>query len=380
MRPSRFFIVIILLSLMLAVISCTPKKQQPSETSGRSGTDWPQSSPEAQGIDSTQLAAMMEEIGKQKLRIHSVQIVRNGVMVLDAYFPPFEEGERHEIYSCTKSIISLLIGIALDEGYIESLDQKVTGFFPGRKFDNPSEDKDRLTVRHLLTMSTGLDSRDSYLYGWEGLRRLQSSDDWIGHILDLPIASQPGSRFDYSNMASCLLSIIITETTGKTALAFAQEKLFGPLGITDIHWPSERQGQAEYSIGWSEIQLKPPDLAKIGQLMLNDGMWEGQRLLSSDYLRAATSPQIRAEQQQNDYGYQWWILEPGLFTALGYRGQYLLVYPEKNLVAVFTSDVTLSNTGQPYTLFRTYIRPAVLSEKAIPENKEALKTLNKLLK
>ncbi|MBI9108883.1 MAG: serine hydrolase [Spirochaetales bacterium] len=283
---------------------------------------------------------MSDAIRGQYLGIHSIQIARNGVLVLDAYLPPFEEGER-------------------------------------------------LSLRHLLTMTTGLDSRDSYLYRWAGLNRMRATSDWVGHILDLPMAAEPGSRFDYSNMASHLLSAIITKTTGLSALAFGRENLFGPLGITDITWPTDQPGKsignaemrmkprdtAENNTGWGNMELRPTDLAKIGQLVLNDGLWEGRRIISAGYLKAATSPQIHVETAQFHYGFQWWLFEPGIPTALGYWGQYLIVFPEENLVVVFTSDLTERNMDKPYILFSTYIRPALLSKDPIPENKEAVEAL-----
>ena len=374
MRRIRLLLVIILLPLLLMTLSCMPKKTQATGAAARIETSWPVSSREAQGIDSGLLLEMLEDIREQHLGVHSVQIARNGVLVLDAYLPPFEEGERHNIYSCTKSIMSILIGIALDKGYIESLDQRVLDFFPERAVENLTEEKERLTLRHLLTMSTGLDSRDSYLYRWAGLTRMRTSNDWVGHILDLPMAAEPGSRFDYSNLASHLLSAIITQTTGKSALDFGREHLFDPMGITDIAWPTDRPvssiGNAamrvsprdtnENNTGWGDMELLAPDLAKIGQLVLNDGQWDGRRIISSDYLKAATAPQIQVENSQFHYGFQWWIYEEGIPTALGWGGQYLIVNPVGNLVVVFTSDLDEGSFYQPYNLFSTYILPSLI--------------------
>jgi CubicO group peptidase (beta-lactamase class C family) len=386
MRHVSLFLTVILLPLLLGVLSCSPKETQPTGTANRNETNWPVSTPEAQGMDSMLLIEMLEEIQGQNLGINSIQIVRNGVLVLDTYIPPFKKGDRHNIYSCTKSVMSILIGIALDQGHIESLDQRVLDFFPERKVENLSAEKEKLTLRHLLTMSTGLDSRDSYLYNWSGLSRMKTSGDWVGHILDLSMTAEPGSRFDYSNMASHLLSAIITETTGKSALTFGRENLFGPLGIIDIEWPSDSPGSGlgraemrmkplysgENNIGWAEMELRAPDLAKIGQLVLNEGRWEGQTIISPDYLKAATSPQIRAGTLQNHYGFQWWIKEPGLFMALGYGGQYLIVFPEESLVVVFTSALAVGDFYYPDILFSTFIRPALLSKDPLPENNDVL--------
>lgn len=372
MHPFHLPTALVILPLLLSILSCSPEKEKVEEPDYWPTTKWRISSPEDQGMDSELLAEMLEQIQSRNIGIDSIHVIRNGRLVLDTYIPPYREQDRHIIHSCTKSIMSLLIGIALERGDIASLDQPVLEFFPGRKVKNLSEEKTRLTLRHLLTMSTGLDSRDSYLYRWEGLSRMRASGDWVGHILDLPVTAAPGSRFDYSNMASYLLSAIITETTGKIALAYGREHLFGPLGITDIEWPSDPRGN---NIGWGEMRLKPLDLAKIGWLVLNDGRWEERRIVSADYLKEATSVQIEAGTLQRYYGFQWWVKEPGLFMALGYAGQYLIVYPEKNLVTVFTSALAEREFHTPDNLFSSFIVPSLVSDDPLPEDPEARRRL-----
>jgi len=376
MRFFRFIPAVVTAAFLAGLLSCSSCSNTEAPVSDYWPTEgWRTSSPEEQGMDSEMLAKMQENILVRDLRIDSVQIIRNGYLVLDSCHHPFGEQDRHIIHSCTKSIMSLLIGIALDQGCIDSLDQPVLSFFPDRKVKNLSEEKKALTLRHLLTMSTGLDSRDSYLYRWEGLAGMRAAGDWTGYILDLPMAAEPGTRFDYSNMASFLLSSIITETTGRTALAFARENLFGPLGITDVRWPSDPRGN---NIGWGEMRLQPLDLAKIGWLVLNGGRWEDRQIVPADYLEQAVSEQIDAGTLQRSYGFQWWVKEPGLFMALGYGGQYLIVSPEKNLVAVFTSALEDRQFYAPDTLFSSFITKSLVSDASLPENPEALSRLESL--
>jgi len=159
---------------------------------------WAISTPEQQGIQSLLLAEMVEHISEYSFQIHSVLIVRNGKMVLDSYFWPFSSEVKHAIHSCTKSIMSALIGIAIDKGYIHSVNQPITDFFPGIAAGT-DDLKKSITLENLLMMASGLDCRDSYLYGWAGLYDMGASPDWAQYVLDLPMVVPPGSKFEYCN-------------------------------------------------------------------------------------------------------------------------------------------------------------------------------------
>jgi len=198
-------------------------------------------------MDSEMLAKMFDAIQEQNHDIDSVTVIRNGYLVADATVHPFGQGSKHIIHSCTKSIISALIGIAIEQGYIESVKQPVLNFFPERTAANLDANKEAMTLEHILMMASGLGCRDSYLYRWRGLNQMRQTDDWVQFMLDLPMTEPPGTRFEYCNGASFLLSAIIQETTGMSASAFAEAHLFGPLGISDVEWPSNSQG---ITIGW----------------------------------------------------------------------------------------------------------------------------------
>jgi len=175
---------------------------------------WRTSTPEEQGMDSETLAKMFETIQEQEYNIDSVTVIRNGYMVADATVYPFKPDSRHIIHSCTKSIVSALIGIAIDEGYIESVNQPILDIFSERTVANLDSDKEAMTLEHMLMMASGLECRDSYLYRWRGLREMERSDDWVQFVLDLPMAEPPGSRFEYCNGGSFLLSATIQDRTG----------------------------------------------------------------------------------------------------------------------------------------------------------------------
>jgi CubicO group peptidase (beta-lactamase class C family) len=280
---------------------------------------WLTSAPEAQGMNSGVLVAMLEEIQRQGHSIDSVTVIRNGYLVADAAIYPYEQDTKHIIHSCTKSIVSTLIGIAIEQEYIDGVQTPVLDFFPGRSVENIDENKKSMTLEDLLTMSSGLNCRDSYLYRWSGLNEMRASSDWVQHMLDLPMAETPGTRFEYCNGASFLLSAILTETTGMSAHEFADKHLFGPLGIADVIWPTNPQG---INIGWGELKMRPQDLAKIGYLYLRGGEWDGEQIVPSLWVEESTRKHISGT-LEDGYGYQWWVDDSGIFMAVGYAGQFI---------------------------------------------------------
>jgi CubicO group peptidase (beta-lactamase class C family) len=337
---------------------------------------WPTTTPEEQGMDSALLVDMFEAIESDNPGIDSLLIVRNGKLVVESYIAPFDVESAHIIHSCTKSIVSTLIGIAIDQAYIENVDVPVLDLFPDHTFDNVDAGKEAMTLEHLLMMAGGLECRDSYLYQWGGLRRMISTDDWPQYVLDLPMEYEPGTHFEYCNGGSHTLSAIIEETTGTNTLEFAQEHLFDPLGITDIDWPADPQG---INIGWGEVHLRPVDMAKIGYLFLSEGVWDDEQIVSAEWVAAATSPHIPATLSDN-YGYQWWVDDEGYYMALGYAGQFIYVVPDQELVVVFVSDLPDRAFFYPESLLNRYIIPAADSTTPLPENADAVAELAALIK
>jgi CubicO group peptidase (beta-lactamase class C family) len=317
---------------------------------------WRTADPGDVGMDSGLLDEMVAEIRDEGIGVDGVTVIRDGYIVLDEYFPPFSRGERHIIYSCTKSVVSTLIGIAIEEGHIEDLDVKVLDLFPDRAVRNINDWKKDMTLRDLLTMTAGFDARDSYLYEWEGLNRMHESADELQHVLDLPVIEEPGTRFEYTNGVSHLLSSLITEKTGMSALDFGMEHLFGPLGIDDIEWHTDSNGR---NWGYSRIYITPHDMAKFGYMFLKGGEWDGTQIVPREWVDDATDWHVDAT-IMNGYGYQWWVSGRGYYTAIGYRGQFIHVVPDLDLVVVFAS----SNDEQfPVILglLERYVIPAVAS-------------------
>ena len=336
---------------------------------------WRSSTPEEQGMDSGLLSAMLGEILEKNYEIDSVTVVRNGYMVADVSIHPFSSTSKHNIYSCTKSVVSALVGIAIDQGYIEGLQQSVLSFFPQRTIANRDANKEAMTLEHLLTMTTGFRCQDSYLYRWSGLNQMRESEDWVQFVLDLPMEGEPGERFEYCNGASFLLSGIIQETTGMSANEYAVEHLFGPLGISDVDWSSSPQG---ISVGYSELRMRPQDMAKFGYLYLNEGRWDGEQIVPSEWVVSSTDQFISAT-LEDGYGYQWWVDDSGMYLALGYRGQFIFVIPEKEMVVVFTSSLEDNDFYVPQTLLNEFIIPAAVASSTLPDNPEGVALLESLI-
>jgi CubicO group peptidase (beta-lactamase class C family) len=333
--------------------------------------DWGSSTPEAQGMSSAVLAGLFDAIVARGYRVDGVVIVRHGSVVVEAVGAGYREDTFHIVHSVTKSVISTLIGIAIDDGYLDGVDQRVLDVFADRDVANLDGRKEQMTIEHLLTMTTGLDCRDSYLHRWKGLMELEASDDWTQHVLDLPMVATPGERFEYCNGASFLLSAIIQEATGRTAKDFARDELFNPIGVTDFRWPPNRDG---ITIGWGELMIAPHDLARFGQLILERGRWGSRQVVSGDWVEQATRPHVDGTLQEA-YGYQWWIRSDGVVEALGYKGQYVIVDRERDIVTVFSSNLPDDDFFVPDDLYDRYVVPAVLSGGALPSDAPALATL-----
>ncbi len=370
-RMNSTFILLAVLTLFFFLYACTSMESAAIYPAQQ----WTASIPEQQGMQSGMLADMMQHIIDNGFDIHSVLIVRNGKLVLDSYFWPFSAEMKHILHSGTKSITSALIGIAIDKGYIQSANQPITDFFS--KLPAGTDDlKKSITIEDLLMMASGLDCKDSYIYGWAGLYAMSGSQDWAQYILDLPMVASPGSKFEYCNGLSYLLSVIIQNTTKMKALDFAEKYLFEPIGIRDASWATNPQG---VNMGFGEMQLKPHDMARFGWLYLNKGRWGDRQIVPSAWVEASTRRHIDAT-LFDYYGYQWWVDSAGYYVALGYKGQRIFVIPKKDLVVVFTGNLTGPETLIPKKLLDSYILPAATSEKALPRDTADTNRLDTLVK
>ena len=333
--------------------------------------EWRTSTPEEQGIDSELLVQACNFARQHELHIHSLLIIRHGYAVVDAYFHPFLPRTMHDLASCTKSFTATLIGIAIDKGFIKSVEQPVLDFFPNNRVANITDLKKELTLEHLLTMTSGMacySEPDEIT-----LREMFQSPDWRQFVLDLPMIEPPGSRFEYCSPGSHLLSAIIQETTGMSTLEFAREHLFGPLGI-DAVWPEDPQG---INRGWGDLHMTPHDMARLGYLYLHNGQWGNQTIVSSQWISAATKKHSSPPAASSIYGYgfQWWLFTPNIYYANGRGGQMVIVVPEADVVAVTTGGLSGDEKQKFDEMLISFIIPSIKSATPLPGNPEGVALL-----
>ena len=330
---------------------------------------WRVSSPEEQGLDSTRIVAILEHITQQQIDIHSLLIVRHGYLVTEAYWAPYSKETKHPLFSGTKSFTSALLGIALEDGKFRGVEQKVLDFFgnadPG-KLDPVKKD---ITVEHLLTMSSGLKPTPS--------SPLFSNENPIQFVLDLPMEKKPGEAFAYNSAALHLLSGILRQTTGTDIFAYAQTRLFTPLGISDVTWQTDSKGLHLTATG---ISMTPRDWAKFGYLYLQNGTWNGKQLISPTWIAQSTQKQIdttgKMNAAENDgYGYLWWMNGFDGYSAHGFGGQYLFVIPALDVIVVVTAGLPNPQFPIPHELVKTYILPAAQSAEPLKPNPQASQDL-----
>ncbi len=283
--------------------------------------------------------------------IHSVLVVRHDRLVFEHYFAgedeqwgrplgtvAYDAGMLHDLRSVTKSVVGLVVGIAVERGWIRSLDTPVLDYFP-EYADLRTPEKERITVRHLLTMSLGLAWNEDLPYSnpANSERRMTDAPDPYRYVLEQPVETPAGTAYTYSGGSTALLSAILRKTSGKSLDELAQTLLFDPLGIKDVEWERYANGDP---IAASGLRLRPRDLVKIGELVLAHGDWHGRQIVPADWIAAATAPQING-QGLYFYGYQFWLgrslvdkREVDWVAGVGYGGQRLFIVPDLDLVVL----------------------------------------------
>lgn len=321
--------------------------------------DLPACPPEAQGIDSAALVALLDYVRDEAINLHSLLIARRGNVVAEIHWHPYHPASQQDVRSIGKSITAILTGIALAEGHLSGLDLPVLSFFPERTLSDPNPRRAAITIRHLLTMTSGIALTDA------DTGRVFESADGVGVVLNAPMAAAPGERFEYSSSNYLLLAAILQRVTGRTLFDYARETLFGPLGITDIRWQADRSG---ITLGWGGVWITARDMAKIGQLYLNGGVWDGRQIVPADWVAASTRAQVI-----DSYGFGWWSdSAAGLFEARGFRKQRITVVPARGLVIALTAGMGGSSA---HTLRDHYILPAIRSDDPLPPNPDGAAAL-----
>ncbi len=289
--------------------------------------------------------------------VTSLLIKQEDQQLAEFYFEGMQEGEPTNIKSASKSIISLLVGIAVEERYLKGVTQPIKEYFEDYFQANPDSIKETITIKDLLTMRSGLETTSFHNYG-----RWVISDNWVKFALDQALEKQPGGDMAYSTGTSHLLSVILSRSTEMSTRAFAEKYLFSPMNIEVGGWDRDPQG---YYMGGNNMALTPADMLKIGQLMLSRGLYKGQRIVSKDWIENSLKTYTRSNFNPYDYGYMWWNKPVGsykVYFAWGFGGQYIFIIPELNATVVLTG--ALENATQS----RSYKEPVfrLLEEKIIP--------------
>lgn len=285
------------------------------------------------------------------------------------WHPYYKKTELHTLQSVTKSITSILLGIALDLNEDYNVNNKAMPLLKGYHTDLQDKRKQNITIEDLLTMRSGLQWNEETDHNdtTNDCFRLESSDNWIEYVLSKPMDTIPGTKFVYNGGGTVLLGKIIRTITGKRIDDWAEEKLFEPLGITDYYWKETPDGEIDTEGG---LYLKAEDLTKIGSLFLNKGKWNGKQIVSESWVTTSTSPLLKNVKPQwrdvTGYGYQWWIPEyaddgrVGIYAANGYGGQYLMVAPAHQLIIVFNGwNINSEPEKSTYRVLRDRIIPAL---------------------
>lgn len=329
---------------------------------------WETSTPQEQGIDPLLLdSAAIVAAGDGF--VDGLLVVRNGYLVWERYFNGYTSASPHNNMSVSKSFLSALAGKAYQEGYIDSLDQRVLEFFPEYVYPGMEPAKYDITIRHLLTMRMGI--RDESDDNYAEYNRLHSSDNWVKATIETPLLYSPGERWLYNTFETHLLSAIVTKATGVSTRAYATASLLTPMGITVDVWEQDPQG---YYFGGNSMYFTPQEMAKLGWMYLNGGQLNGTQIVPVDWVQLTLTPSTNlthpnqwGEFKNYNYAYLWWLGEVGgeeIFMAYGYGGQFVIVFPALNMVVVSTARNQVdpdTSTVQEWAIFdiiANYIVPA----------------------
>ena len=359
MRAFKILFIVILSFLTFSYTSYGQKKQL--------FKIFPLNTPEQQGISSAVLDSMMLFIKNTNQNIHHITIIRNNQTVLDADIYPYASKYLHDLASVTKSFTSLLIGVAIDKGYIKDENEKVLKFFS--EISNHNQLLDSLNIKDLITMTSGFACGVSD--GEKALNDMRKSPDWVKFIFNLPIASKPGETFSYCSCNFYLLGEIIYRTAKLTPHEFAKKYLFSPLQISNSKWLTNYKG---INNGWGDLFLFPIDMAKIGKLILDKGKWQNKQIVSAQWINKSMHTVSKLPEDKG-YGYGWWTNDKiGYYEAAGRGRQTISVIPSKNMiVTMLGGEFDAGTIGK-------YVFQSIQSDKALPENTTNFTKLKTTLK
>jgi len=361
----KIFQFIQILSLLI-LMGCTPKVDEANYTYQipvLTKDGWETSSLAEKNIEPSPIVKMIELIKSgHYVGISSVVLARRGSLVLDEYFGEGERDTIHTTRSASKAITSALVGIAIDQKFIATVNAPLLPFFPEYKgkISNWDERKADIKLAHILSMTSGVQGNEDEMY---------PTSDWIKFYLDQPLENRPGEEFSYATSGVVTLGSVISRSSGLSVPAFADRYLFGPLGITEYFWPgTSSKGNQGLAMTGGGLKLQSRDMAKFGQLYLDKGLWKGSRVISESWVNLSTKKHSTSDLYGEDFGYLWRMIDRTVqgreirsYEAWGNGGQFIMIFPSLELVAVFTGENfgRFPEMEQPFEMIEKYILPAI---------------------
>jgi len=392
-KPGIFRLILITAVSCSVISGCRSKPAGPGPSNeipipAATGDGWEVASLNTVGMDAARFSELLERLDRTDgHRIHSILVVKDGNLVFEKYYSGlkfnlgqytggtgYDMNDLHVLCSATKSVCSALIGIAIDQGLIRSIEEKVYDFFP--EYDDlllQSPAKAGMTIRHLLTMTSGLAYDDEslpYTDARNDMNRFFRSSDPIRFLLSLPLYAEPGTVFDYDNCNTNILGHILYKATGERLDAFARDNLFNKLNISQAEWQIVKNNVILAS---GDLHLRPRDMARFGLLFLQRGEWKGEAVISSGWCEASTAANLNPNHYNSEftaadgYGYQWWQKDYRYhsktyhsYFAWGWGGQMIIIIPDLNLVVMTTAGNWYDPEPiSPFTMVAEYIIPSV---------------------
>lgn len=343
----RFAAILCVIALSVSLASCRQQVSRQTTTAADTAAQqtteqttvppqpewqWQNTAPEEQGSNGDVLPDVHATY--DSFPMLAAVIIKNGYIVDQYYKDGYDETSSFLLHSTSKSVTSAVVGIAIEQGYIESIDTPLAQYFP-ELYNREDTRWQRITLRHLLTHTSGIDCADTeYETAW------RNSDNWIQFVLERPMAYEPGEVFAYSTANTHLLCAVVQQATGQTLYEFGKENLFDPVGMESVTCDTDAQGISD---GGNGIYMCIYDMARFGLLYLNGGEWQGEQIVPAEWVEQSTTLQFERNSGSADYGFQWWVRTFGdndypAYFAQGHAGQYIFVVPELQLIIAFTGN------------------------------------------
>lgn len=353
--------------LMLATQACgggAAGSSGPVQAPENPNEKWTLATPAEVGMDPVLLGKAVSDLPTPKEHgLASMLVLRHGKPIMEQYWNGYDRNSMHDLRSATKSITSLLTGIAIDQGKLSGVDEPIKTRLAAAYPNAPGLARD-ITLKHLLTMRSGLacDDRDPGSPGNE--ENMYPKTDWVSFFVNLPAAAPPDTQTHYCTAGVVTLGRVLAEASGRAIPDFAATNLFAPIGIVTTRW-ADFDNHKQTDTG-GHLYLRPRDMAKLGQLVLQHGMWDGRQVVSAAWIAQATSYQTLMDEAFG-YGYLWWLRKQTyagqpvtLHYTHGNGGQYIIVIPELDLVAVFAGENYNSDkAARPFQIMQDYVLPSI---------------------